>query len=236
MKIKKKKNIKNIYEGWELQHFDNSKNFRKYQYDLIKKFIKGNVAEVGPGNGENLKLYYKKCKKIDLYEPSYNLYKKLKIKYKKKTISIKNSNFKIKKNKYDTIIYLDVLEHIRDDVREINKAISSIKKGGNLIINVPAFQHLFSKFDKDVGHFRRYNKHKILNLLKKLNYNIFFIKYYDSIGYFLSLLSKLFSSNYKINFKNKIKIWNSLIIISKLIDKLIFHSFGKSLIVVINKS
>ena len=39
MKIKKKKNTKNIYDGWELKHFDSSKNFRKYQYDLINKFI-----------------------------------------------------------------------------------------------------------------------------------------------------------------------------------------------------
>ena len=232
----KKKIKKNIYEGWELEHFDNYKNFRKYQYNLIKKFIKGNVAEVGPGNGENLKLYYKKCKKIDLYEPSNNLYKKLKIKNKKKNISIKNSHFKILKNKYDTIIYLDVLEHIKNDSFEIKKAFSSIKNGGNLIINVPAFQHLFSKFDKDVGHFRRYNKSEILKLTKKLNKNILFIKYYDSIGYFLSVLSKLFSTNYKNNFEKKIKLWNSLIIISKFIDNFIFHSFGKSLIVVINKS
>ena len=44
-----KKNID--YEGWELSYFDLSKNFRKYQFDLIKEFISGNVAEIGPGNG-----------------------------------------------------------------------------------------------------------------------------------------------------------------------------------------
>ncbi len=52
-----KKIKKNIYDGWELKHFDNSKNFRKYQYELIKNFISGYTAEIGPGNGENLKFY-----------------------------------------------------------------------------------------------------------------------------------------------------------------------------------
>ena len=75
-----KKIKKNIYDGWELKHFDNSKNFRKYQYELIKNFISGYTVEVGPGNGENLKFYMHKCKKIVLYEPSKNLFKNLKVK------------------------------------------------------------------------------------------------------------------------------------------------------------
>ena len=49
---------KKDYKGWELEFFDNSKNFRFYQLELIKKYLKGYLAEVGPGNGTNL-FYYK---------------------------------------------------------------------------------------------------------------------------------------------------------------------------------
>ena len=38
--------------------------------------------------------------------------------------------------------------------------------------------------------------------------------YYDSIGYLLSFMSKIFVSNYKKNFEKKIRFWNSLIWIS----------------------
>ena len=55
-------------------------------------------------------------------------------------------------------------------------------------------------------------------------------KYYDSIGYILSIMSKLFIKNYKSNFENKIKLWNNLIFLSKLIDKVILNSLGKSLL------
>ena len=45
---------KKNYPGWELKFFDNSKNFRLYQLQLIQKYLSGHIAVVGPGNGGNL--------------------------------------------------------------------------------------------------------------------------------------------------------------------------------------
>ena len=229
----KKKKYK--YSGWELKFFDNSFNFRNYQFSLFKDFIDGHIAEVGPGNGGNLNFYINKPKKIDLFEPSKKIYTKLKRNFRKhKKIKFKNKVFKSKK-KYNAILYLDVLEHIKDDKAEILNALKSIKKSGYLIINVPAFQHLYSNFDRDVGHYRRYSKADFIRIIKKVKFqNVNFV-YYDSIGYFLSLLSKIFIKNYNNNFKAKIKLWNSLIWISKIIDRITFNSFGKSLFIFIKK-
>jgi ubiquinone/menaquinone biosynthesis C-methylase UbiE len=227
---------KNYYNGWELKLFDNSNHFRNYQFDLIKDKINGYLAEVGPGNGKNIYWYFRKCKKIDLYEPSSNLFNILKKRfYNNKRINLKNKEFLEKKNKYDCILYMDVIEHIKNDKKEIKKAYRSLKKGGRLIVNVPAFQHLYSKFDKDVGHFRRYNKNQILSLCKGLKINDIDMKYYDSIGYMLSLVSKLVVSDYKKDFKKKIKFWNSLILLSRIIDFFTMNLFGKSLIIIIKK-
>ena len=224
------------YEGWELEHFDNSDNFRNYQNDLFKNHLKGHVAEVGPGNGENLQIYKDKVEILELYEPSKVLFENLISKFgSDKKFIIKNEVFSLKENTYDSILYLDVLEHIENDHQEIIKAFNSLKEGGKLIINVPAFQHLYSNFDKDVKHFRRYNKKTLLKLITNLNYLSYELKYYDSLGYILSLMSKLFTKNYKNNFNKKIKIWNSLIPLSKILDTLIFHLFGKSLILIITK-
>ena len=224
------------YEGWELEHFDNSINFRNYQNDLFKNHLRGHVAEVGPGNGENLQIYKDKVEILELYEPSKVLFENLISKFgSDKKFIIKNEVFSLKENTYDSILYLDVLEHIENDHQEITKAFNSLKVGGKLIINVPAFQHLYSNFDKDVKHFRRYNKKTLFNLIKNLNYLSYELKYYDSLGYILSLMSKLFTKNYKNNFNKKIKIWNSLIPLSKILDTLLFHLFGKSLILIITK-
>jgi hypothetical protein len=224
------------YNGWELPYFNKSLNFRNYQFYLIKKYIVGLVAEVGAGCGINLKYYYKLLSKIHLFEPSYHLYKILKKKFQKKNIKIfpKILNKNIK-NKYNTIIYLDVLEHINNDRAEITKAYKALKKNGNLIISVPAFQHLFSKFDLDVGHVKRYCKKDFYIIAKKLKVKIILMKYYDSIGYFLSLFSKLFIKQYKKNFKLKIIIWDKMIFISRFLDFLTRNSFGKSLLIIVRK-
>ena len=224
------------YDGWELPLFDLSKNFRKYQFDLIKEFVSGNVAEIGPGNGIILELYLDLCDKLDLFEPDKNLYSKLNDKFSNyKKVNVINDELNISSNIYDVILYLDVLEHIEDYEKEILKAHNALKKGGYLLINVPAFQFLYSDFDKDVGHFRRYSKKDITNLCSNYNLEINKLKYYDSIGFFLSFLSKMTRSNYKKNFEKKIKIWDSLIPFSRILDKIFISYFGKSLLIVIKK-
>ena len=100
-----------------------------------------------------------------------------------------------------------------------------------MIINVPAFQHLYSQFDKDINHFRRYSKSSLVKLTNNFDFNKVDFKYYDSIGYMLSLASKNSKLDYKKNFSIKIKVWDKLINFSRIVDLLIFNKVGKSLIV-----
>ena len=132
-------------------------------------------------------------------------------------------------------MYLDVLEHIKDDKNEVINALNLVKKNGYLIISVPAYSHLYSKFDEEVGHYRRYEKKDIKTILKDVNFAKLYLKYYDSVGYFLSLMSKLISSDYQKNLEKKIRIWNSLIPFSKIIDFISGNFFGKSLLIIIKK-
>lgn len=223
-----------VYEGWELKFFDKATKYRKYQFSLIKDHLNGNVGEIGPGNGIFLEFYKTLVDRINLFEPSINFLNILKEK-KIDNVKIYNSCFIEKPLFYDTLLYLDVLEHIEEDYGELKKAYNSLKVGGKLILNVPAYQFLFSNFDKDVNHYRRYTKKKFLELVRPLKFSKINIKYYDSIGFFLSLMSKIIVQDYKKNFDMKIKIWNKLIPFSKILDVITFHSFGKSLMAVCKK-
>tara|TARA_Y100000816_G_scaffold36634_1_gene23318 strand:+ start:1943 stop:2629 length:687 start_codon:yes stop_codon:yes gene_type:complete len=228
--------MKNKYEGWELEYFDLASNFRDYQFQLIKNSIKGHVAEIGPGNGVIAQKYQFYAKKVELYETSNLLFKNLNKKFKSnKKIKIFNKTLKSKKT-YNTIIYLDVIEHIKKDKSEIINALNHLKKNGTLIINVPAFSFLYSKFDKDVGHFRRYNKKDFKIILKDIKNISYTMKYYDSIGFMLSLLNKFFSGKKSKFMKSKILFWNSMILVSKVIDKITCNLFGKSLLLLIKKN
>ena len=96
----------------------------------------------------------------------------MKKKFSSKKIKIKNKTIKNINKKFDTIIYYDVLEHIRDDLNEIKNAKKKLKKNGYLIFSVPAYQAFYSSFDKSVGHYRRYNKRNFIQLEKKTNLKI----------------------------------------------------------------
>lgn len=222
------------YDGFELDHFDSASNFRNYQIKLIKKYLKGNFLEVGAGKGGLAIFYSKLLKNITLLEPEKKLYKILKKKFKKKKIEIKNTTIQNINQKFDTIIYYDVLEHIKNDLSEVNFAKKRLNKNGYLIFSVPAFQLFYSDFDKSVGHYRRYSKKNFRQFENKTGLKIEKILYYDSLGFCFLILNKLFNLQQN-NLKDKIGLWNSLIPFSKFIDLLTFNCFGKSLLCVFKK-
>ena len=121
--MKYKKKI--FYPGWELKYFDKAYNFRQWQFKLIKDHLSGELAEIGAGTGLFIPFYKKVTKSITIYEPSINLFKILKKKYQ--NIRIFNKIL-IKNNKlYDTIIYMDVIEHIKNYENELEKAAAQLK-------------------------------------------------------------------------------------------------------------
>ena len=222
------------YSGFELDHFDSAINFRYYQLSLIQKYLKNNLLEVGAGKGGLAMVYKKLLRNITLLEPDKILFKILKKKIKDKNILIENRSIKNLKTKFSTIIYFDVLEHIKNDLLEVKTAAKKLKPGGYLIFSVPACQIFYSEFDKSVGHFKRYNKNDFRTLSKKSGLEIEKLLYYDSIGFLFLMFNKIFSLRSS-NLKLKISLWNFLIPISKIIDLLTFHKFGKSLVCIFKK-
>lgn len=228
----------NEYDGWELSSFDNANNFRKLQISKIKKYIyKSNLLDVGSGNGGLINYYRNETKNITIFEPSKKLNKKIRIKFKNKKIKILLKKPRFKK-KYDVILYMDVIEHIKNYDREIKSILKNLKHNGYLIVNVPAFNFLYTDFDKSVGHTKRFIKKDLEDLSKKHDLKLKLIEYYDIIGFFLIFISKfIFQSHLKSkNVSRNIKIWNALIPFSNFLDKVFLNSLGKSLICVLQKN
>jgi 2-polyprenyl-3-methyl-5-hydroxy-6-metoxy-1,4-benzoquinol methylase len=65
---------------------------------------------------------------------------------------------------YDAVLMLDVLEHLKDDRASVEVAASLLKPGGILICTVPAHMWLWTKFDEDHHHFRRYSRRQFRSL------------------------------------------------------------------------
>ena len=114
--------------------------------------------------------------------------------------------------------------------------LKKLKDNGYLIILVPAHNKLYSKFDKAIGHFRRYE----MDFFEKIEINksrLIKLCYLDSTGYFLYYLNKIFFKEEVYPSKLKIFIWDKFFTpITYFLDKILFYKFGKNILYVIQKS
>jgi len=155
----------------------------------------------------------------EMIEMSKRLLKKNKINHK--NIYHKSINVLAKeKNKFDYIICLDVLEHIENDKQAFKNLLKILDKKGNLIISVPAIPALYGPKDTKVGHYRRYSKKMLENLINQDNLKVKLIRYWNFIGViptYLSLKLKTKAIDEKFRYqdnslKNKIlSTWFSIV-------------------------
>lgn len=229
------------YSGNELDNFEAAKNWKRYWSNLIQPYIGSRILEVGAGIGSTTRtLNYLQFDRWLCVEPDINLSKRIDEKIQNGQISrnveIRNvfSSSLPKEEKFDTILYIDVLEHIERDCDELKTAANLLEDNGKIIILSPAHNFLFSEFDQKIGHYRRYNK-KMLKAITPSNLKIINTKYLDSIGLFASLGNKLILKNADPKI-SQIKLWDDhMISLSKKIDPILGHFFGKSIFTVLKK-
>jgi ubiquinone/menaquinone biosynthesis C-methylase UbiE len=188
------------YSGSELELFAKAINWKCYWSERIKPYLGLAVVEVGAGIGSNTEILAGE-NNVRWYclEPEEKMYKILSSRVNKNNTTghatpiygyLENLNFR---ESIDTILYIDVLEHISDDQRELEIASKVLKAGGTIIIVSPAHNYLYTKFDKKIGHFRRYNK-KMINKIIPSDCEMIRFEYLDSVGFYASLANKILLS------------------------------------------
>lgn len=215
------------------ERFDDANFHINYCLKFIKKYMRGNILEVGAGCGSFTRNYLNpEINSITLTEVDDKNILDLKEKFKNnQKIKITKENIYNINQEFDVIIYLHVLEHIKNDEEEIKEATKKLGKNGTLIIMVPAHKKIFSNLDSAVGHFRRYEMdffHKKFD-----NLEISSVKYLDSMGYFLYYLNKLVFKKEVYPSKLKIFIWDKIFTpISAVTDFMLRYKFGKCILAV----
>jgi ubiquinone/menaquinone biosynthesis C-methylase UbiE len=225
------------YIGKELATFAKATNWKNYIKSLINEFIQGYVLEVGAGIGSNttILLNSQYCKWLCL-EPDERLLQSLMLVLNSSefinhqaqhgTIDVLGEG-----QKFDSILYIDVLEHIYMDSEELIEATRILNNNGKLVILSPAHQCLFSPFDSAIGHYRRYNK---LTLRKILPDDIEIVKlvYLDCVGLLASIINKSVLRQSTPSLK-QIWLWDRFIVpISMMLDSFFHYRIGKSILLI----
>ena len=162
------------YDGRDLESMAFANNYHFWIYEEIKRYLGHQIAEIGCGQGNftDYLLRDSECS-IHSFEPCLKMYSKNKH-LKNKQVSVTNDNFENLTQSYsdyfDSVVFINVLEHIEHDSDAIKKSYEILNKKGKIIIFVPAIKFLMSNFDRSVGHYRRYCKKSLQNLLIKQSY------------------------------------------------------------------
>lgn len=209
-----------------------------YNQWTVKKFasfLREDILEVGCGIG-NFTNFLKKYGNVWAIDISDS--------YIKQTTQIAGINvgfgdiekgkYFFSKQKFDTIVCLNVLEHIKDDRKALKNMYELLCSGGHLILLVPAYDFLFGKIDKEIGHFRRYNKKLLKSLLEEVGFKILksrVINFLGAVGWWLS--SKLFREN-RVS-ESKIKVFNLIAPVFLSLENFIEPPFGTSILIIAKK-
>ena len=227
------------YFGRDLEAMSFAGNYYKWIIEEFKPYIGENVAEIGAGTGNFSRLLIDlPIKSLIAFEPSTNMYPLLKKKLAAANdIEVKTIN-QFFGNKYqdyhksfDSVIYVNVLEHIKDDAKELLYVYDTLKKGGYALIFVPALSWLYSDLDKELGHFRRYQKPSLIKVVQDAGFNIIKVKYFDFVGiipwYVAFVLLKQQIG------RGKVSVYDRWVVpVVKKIEDLITPPIGKNLLLI----
>lgn len=183
---------KHVYVGKDLEAMSFAVNYHKWILEEFRPFLGKNFVEVGAGTGSfSEMLLDEKPENLALVEPSEMfLFLEQNISQIETSVTVNyyNSIFSETADKLnakpDTIIYVNVLEHIEDDAGELQKVYETLEPGGHCLIFVPAFMSLYGAFDEKVGHFRRYTKNELEEKGKNAGFKVVKSKYFDFVGIF----------------------------------------------------
>lgn len=228
-----------------LERFADATRFNRWMFDTIQPYCKGHVLEVGSGIGNLSRYFLEKNFRLtasDLRDEYINI---LHGKFGGhtnlagiKSIDIAVENFENRfpglLSQFDTVVALNVVEHIKNDELAITNCKKLLKPGGHLVILVPAFQMLYNSFDEELGHYIRYDRKTLNNLLESQGLKVFHTRFFNSVGIAGWMINgALFHK--RIIPKKQLQVFDKLVPVIKLIDKISFHRIGLSILCVARK-
>jgi len=230
--------VTSSYVGSELEIFQHATNWKAYYGRAIKPYVIGDVLEVGAGLGATSRfLCDGRQRSWTCLEPDPELLGQLHERLAAQPLPSPvrtmcgTVDALAADQRFDAILYIDVLEHIEDDVAELERSATRLRQGGHIIVLAPAHQSLYSEFDKAIGHFRRYSKASLLAVAPPV-LQLVEAFYLDAVGMAASLANRLLLRA-PMPTAGQIVFWDRVLVpVSRVIDPVLARGIGKSVVAI----
>lgn len=227
------------YVGTELDLFSAARTWKAYWSGQILPFLRGRVLDVGAGLGATAEVLARHPAVTDwtCLEPDRSFAAALggkvadgalpaHVRVRQGTLASRGGE-----ERYDAILYIDVLEHIRDDREELARAAAVLAPGGALVVLAPAHPALYSPFDAAIGHERRYTRAGV-RAAGPADLRLVRLRSLDSVGLIASLANRALLRQ-AMPTPRQIALWDGLMVpLSRRIDPLLGYRAGKSVLAV----
>jgi len=162
-----------------LDSLSDARHFNRWMADVIEPHLGNNILEVGSGIGNITRVLPKRDRLtatdmdpvyLELLENAYADHDLVDV---QKLDLTSDADFDaLGERAYDTVVCLNVLEHIEDDLAALKRMRRLLVPGGRLILLVPQYRWLYGSYDKHLHHFRRYNRADAVRLLESAGYGV----------------------------------------------------------------
>ena len=211
--------------------------YNRWTLNFFDKYLYGKILEVGCGIGNFTKTLtkYDTVVSIDIRQDYIKETKRL-VGNKARVGfgDIEKGKYFFKDRDFDSIVSINVLEHIGNDKKTLKNLYQLLKKGGYLISLVPAHKFLYGKIDESIGHYRRYDVEEIISLLKDAGFKIIKdrkINLLGALGWWI--FSNLFKKN-KVE-KQNIALFNFIAPIFLPLENFFEPPIGTSILIIAQK-
>jgi SAM-dependent methyltransferase len=173
----------------DLERLGTAKHFFDWVLGEFDPYLRGRILEVGAGLGTITRHLLDRYADIALVclEPAENLFDDL-ASYAALTprvVALRQTlaDYEIRpEERFDAVIYLNVLEHIADDAAELRLATTVLRPGGAILVFGPALEWLYSELDYKAGHYRRYSVRRLRGLAEAVGLEVVSTRYFDVLG------------------------------------------------------
>src|SRR6185436_1551197 len=169
-----------------LKLLQKASKYNSWVYQMLRPFLGRDILEIGSGIG-NMTKYFVGHGKVTASDISPFCLRELQRTYSEndkvqvRTLDISRNSYP-ELEIYDTIVCLNVLEHIEDDIEALRNMHKLLRPGGRLLLYVPANPRLYCEIDRGVGHYRRYLMDDLTGKMSKAGFKVAHSRHHNILG------------------------------------------------------
>jgi SAM-dependent methyltransferase len=176
-----------------LEIMQTAPRYNRWQYSRVAPYLGRRICEIGSGIGNRSTLILGGAPELLVVTDTDPYYRKAQrhqfggchdVIVEELTLPDKTAANRFQRYGLDTVVALNVIEHIAEDLEALKSMAAMLRPGGRVVLLLPAFQKLFGSLDHELGHIRRYTRSSLSQRMNEAGFQVERAFYFNLAGTF----------------------------------------------------